>query len=37
MGDLMWPLPSLPKTPHFCRPQLSLDPLGPEWDCPLGS
>lgn len=37
MGDLMWPLPTLPKTHHFCPPQLSLDPLGPEWDCPLGS
>ncbi|KAM7226191.1 hypothetical protein CapIbe_022336 [Capra ibex] len=33
----MWPLPTLPKTHHFCPPQLSLDPLGPEWDCPLGS
>nr|XP_006210817.2 carnosine synthase 1 [Vicugna pacos] len=28
---------TLPKTHHFCPPQLSLDPLGPEWDCPLGS
>lgn len=35
-GDLMCPLPALPKT-HFCPSQLSLDPLGPEWDCPLGS
>ncbi|XP_077627577.1 carnosine synthase 1 [Crocuta crocuta] len=32
----MCPLPALPKT-HFCPSQLSLDPLGPEWDCPLGS
>lgn len=37
MGDLMCPLPTLPKTHHFCPSQLSLDPLGPEWDCPLGS
>lgn len=37
LGDLMWPLPTPPKTHHFCPAQLSLDPLGPEWDCPLGS
>lgn len=37
MGDLTCPLPTLPKTHPFCPSQLSLDPLGPEWDCPLGS
>uniref|UniRef100_A0A8C9JUE7 Carnosine synthase 1 n=1 Tax=Panthera tigris altaica TaxID=74533 RepID=A0A8C9JUE7_PANTA len=33
----MCPLPTLPKTHHFCPSQLSLDPLGPAWDCPLAS
>ena len=37
LGDLMCPLPTLPKTHHFCPSQLSLDPLGPAWDCPLAS
>ncbi|XP_030188144.1 carnosine synthase 1 isoform X3 [Lynx canadensis] len=33
----MCPLPTLPKTHRFCPSQLSLDPLGPAWDCPLAS
>lgn len=33
----MCPLTTLPKTYRFCPSQLSLDALGPEWDCPLGS
>lgn len=33
----MGPLLALPQTHHFCPSQLSLDPLGPDWDCPLGS
>ncbi|XP_047680111.1 carnosine synthase 1 isoform X1 [Prionailurus viverrinus] len=37
LGDLMCPLPTLPETHHFCPSQLSLDPLGPAWDCPLAS
>ena len=37
MGDLMCPLAHPAQDLPLLLSQLSLDPSGPEWDCPLGS